>query len=132
MTPTTLDEAVAVLCGRLPDEVQKFLRLIPPEAVDGYVSEIRLGRRLGLQDETNALHQWFRRELQLWDPADMGVVILDAVARKVRGEARRTDEIIARCRKHWSRLGIDPYTGRRVRPMPSSFQFTPPRTIFNN
>ena len=120
------DAAIARIIASMDETDKKMLRALPPAMVNGHMAALHFntGRHirndLGLWDKTSPIYCHLNAVHGLWHGDDMGAVVMDAILRDIRGEPRRTVELVARFAHHWEQMGIDPKTGEQVRPMPKS------------
>lgn len=107
--PTTFIQALGMLLDALTDEDRAYLK---SKGADG--SHFGVGMWLrnnwSLWEPQSPLPAYFREKFGLGHADDMSGLLMECVARTVRGEPLRLKEQIEHYRKHWLGMGVDPKT----------------------
>jgi hypothetical protein len=115
--PTTVDKAIDRIVGGLTEVERTFVRGNTSSTIH-FTTGMSLRNEWGLWKETSAIKRDFQKRFRLFGHADdISGLILEGVWASVNGKdvPAALTTIAESFRKHWTKLKINPETGKGVR-----------------
>ncbi|NJL70974.1 MAG: hypothetical protein HC888_04825 [Candidatus Competibacteraceae bacterium] len=113
--PKNLDEAIEMIVESMDESEKAKIRR---EGFDPLHHHFGVGiwmrNNWSLWDEETPFSRWFRSK-GIFHADDMSGIITKSVVRHLRGEAIDLDGQVVYYRNYWTRQGIDPDTGERMK-----------------
>lgn len=111
--PSSLEEAVDLICSKLDKEEIEFIKGEEPTAAHFFFG-MSMRNAWGLWHDS-VLAKYFKQVWGLGHADDMSGMILSALFAKIKGEKFLAKEESQRYKDYWKNMNIDPLTQEKIK-----------------